>query len=250
MQSSAVYVAQSARYYPNRKRTRPPGLAGPLTGPNARLYGPGMIPAPGEISVTHPKKRVPLVYFVGVSEGSYFPIFPVYVVGEGRNERAFFVQADDQAIISVETEQIEDSSGRRRYVTRLVQQRLHQEEFRSRVIRAYRTNCAVCRLHAHPELLDAAHILPDGHPLGRPVIANGLSLCKLHHAAFDSNVIGIRADYIVEVRKDVLKERDGPMLRHGLQGLDRTQLVVPTRAEHKPNPAFLEERFELFRKAV
>ena len=196
------------------------------------------------------QKQVPLIYFVGVSEGSYFPIFPVYVVGEGRNERAFFVQADDQGIMSVETEEVEDSSGRRRYVTRLVQQRLHQEEFRSRVIRAYRTNCAVCRLHAHPELLDAAHILPDGHPLGRPVIANGLSLCKLHHAAFDSNVIGIRPDYIVEVRKDVLKERDGPMLRHGLQGLDRTQLVVPTRAEHKPNPAFLEERFELFRKAV
>jgi putative restriction endonuclease len=52
------------------------------------------------------------------------------------------------------------------------------------------------------------------------------------------------------VRSDVLKEHDGPMLRDGLQGLDRTQLVVPTRAEHRPNPAFLEERYELFTKAV
>ncbi len=196
------------------------------------------------------EKRVPLIYFVGVSEGSYFPIFPVYVVGEDRSERAFFVQADEQGNMSVETEEFEDSPGRRRYVTRLVQQRLHQEEFRSRVIRAYRTTCAVCRLHAHPELLDAAHILPDGHPLGRPEIPNGLSLCKLHHAAFDSNVIGIRPNYVVEVRMDVLKESDGPMLRHGLQGLDRALLVMPTRAEHRPNPAFLEERFELFRKAV
>jgi hypothetical protein len=35
------------------------------------------------------------------------------------------------------------------------------------------------------ELLDAAHILPDGHPKGEPVVPNGLALCKLHHAAFD-----------------------------------------------------------------
>ena len=148
------------------------------------------------------QKQVPLIYFVGVSEGSYFSIFPVYVVGEGRNERAFFVQADDQGIMSVETEEVEDSSGRRRYVTRERNSSWCRRCCTKRVIRAYRTNCAVCRLHAHPELLDAAHILPDGHPLGRPVIANGLSLCKLHHAAFDSNVIGIRPDYIVEVRKD------------------------------------------------
>ncbi len=195
------------------------------------------------------QKRVPLIYFVGVAEGQYLPIFPVYIVGEDAKQLAFFVQADEERLLSVETQEVEDSAGRRRYVTRLVQQRLHQEEFRVRVIRAYRTNCAVCRLHAHPELLDAAHILPDGHPLGRPVIPNGLSLCKLHHAAFDSNVIGIRPDYVVEVRKDVLKERDGPMLQHGLQGLDRSQLILPARVEQRPNPAFLEERYELFRKA-
>ena len=195
------------------------------------------------------EQQAPLVYFSGVAEGWYFAIFPAYVVAEERSELAFVIQADEQVALSIDTATIVDSSGRRRYVTRLVQQRLHQEEFRVRVIRAYRVNCAVCGLHAHPELLDAAHILPDGHPQGRPVLPNGLSLCKLHHAAYDSHVIGIRPDYVVEVRRDVLNEIDGPMLRHGLQGMDRRSLVVPTRAEQRPNPEYLEERYELFREA-
>jgi hypothetical protein len=60
------------------------------------------------------------------------------------------------------------------------------------VLRAYRDCCAVCRLR-HEELLDAAHILPDGHPRGEPVVRNGLALCKLHHAAFDRHILGIRS---------------------------------------------------------
>ena len=44
--------------------------------------------------------------------------------------------------------------------TRVFQQRLHQREFRERVVRAYQHHCAVCRLRRN-ELLDAAHIMPD-----------------------------------------------------------------------------------------
>src|SRR5881628_2946437 len=63
---------------------------------------------------------------------------------------------------------------RRSYVTRLGKQRMHQQEFRQRVLRAYREQCAICRLR-HEELLDAAHILQDGHPRGEPVAPNGLA---------------------------------------------------------------------------
>lgn len=195
------------------------------------------------------RQQAPLVYFSGLDVGWYFPIFPVYVVGDDPTELAFHVQADQGVELSVDTTAITDDAGRRRYVTRLVQQRLHQEEFRVRVIRAYRVNCSVCSLHGHAELLDAAHILPDGHPKGKPILPNGLSLCKLHHAAFDTQVIGIRPDYVVEVRQDVLKEHDGPMLQHGLQGMSGRRLVLPSRTEQRPDPTFLEERYELFRKA-
>jgi hypothetical protein len=75
------------------------------------------------------------------------------------------------------------------------------------VLRAYQQCCAICRLR-HDELLEAAHILPDIHPFGEPVVPNGLALCKLHHAAFDANIIGVTPDLDVTVRLDVLQEID------------------------------------------
>ena len=56
--------------------------------------------------------------------------------------------------------------------------------------------------------VDAAHILPDGHPRGAPIVPNGLALCTLHHAAFDRHVLGVRPDLKVEIRLDVLEEED------------------------------------------
>jgi putative restriction endonuclease len=109
---------------------------------------------------------------------------------------------------------------------------------------------AVCRLH-HEELLDASHILPDKHAQGEPWVCNGLSLCKLHHAAFDANIIGVRPDLVVEVREDILEEHDGPMLKHGLKEChERRLVVVPRQDELKPRKDFLEERYEIFRTAT
>jgi putative restriction endonuclease len=78
--------------------------------------------------------------------------------------------------------------------------------------------CAFCRLR-HEELLDAAHIIPDVEPAGEPLIRNGLSLCILHHAAYDRYFIGIRPDFTLEVREDIRHEEDGPTLLHAIQGL-------------------------------
>ena len=138
--------------------------------------------------------------------------------------------------------------GRRRYITQLTRRRLHQESFRWRVLRAYQERCAICRLR-HTELLDAAHILPDGHPRGEPVLPNGLALCRLHHGAFDAHILGIRPDLVIDVRKEVRDEADGPMLRHGLQGFHGESIHVPRPAELKPSTEFLAMRDDLFRNA-
>lgn len=87
----------------------------------------------------------------------------------------------------------------REYTTSAVKQRVHQRAFRERVLRAYREQCTLCRLK-HVELLEAAHIIPDADPEGEPSVVNGLALCKLHHAAFDRNFLGIRPDYTVMLR--------------------------------------------------
>ena len=80
----------------------------------------------------------------------------------------------------------DDAGYRRRYATSQVRHRLHQQGFRERVLAAYREQCAMCRLR-HPELLEAAHIIPDTEPGGDPIVPNGLSLCRLHHGAFDGS---------------------------------------------------------------
>src|SRR6266705_1126985 len=117
-----------------------------------------------------------------------------------------------------------------------------------RVLSAHQQCCAICRLR-HDKPLEAAHIRPEGYPLGEPVIPNGLALYKLHHAAFDAYIIGVTPDLEVTVRLDVLQETDGPMLQHGLQGFEGRRIHVP-RADHlKPNRDFLAERYDLFRRA-
>ena len=52
-----------------------------------------------------------------------------------------------------------------------------------------------------------------------------------------------------EVRLDILREADGPMLRHGLQGFQGVQIETPRAAALKPRAEFLAERYEIFRRA-
>jgi len=124
---------------------------------------------------------------------------------------------------------------------------LHQRAFRERVIEACRTQRAPCRLR-HEELLDAAHIIPETDPDGEPLVSNGLSLCKPHHAAYDRKFLSVRPDYNIEVRRSLLEEEDGPMLLHGLKGMHGQRIVLPRATELKPDPERLERRFRQFRQ--
>lgn len=147
--------------------------------------------------------QTPLVYFHGIVPGLYEAAWPVYIVGDDPAALTFTVAVDDR--VSVEaTSEMRDPTvvyARRSYITAVVQRRLHQQGFRQRVLRAYRQCCAICRLR-HEELLEAAHILPDGHPRGEPIVPNGLALCKLHHAAFDAHLLGVTPDLTIELRRD------------------------------------------------
>jgi putative restriction endonuclease len=176
--------------------------------------------------------------------------WPVYVVGDDPGHLSFTVAVDEpeRALVSGAGEEPVVAEARRAYVTVITLRRLHQRAFRERILRAYQAQCAVCRFRRR-ELLDAAHILPDDHPRGEPTIPNGPALCSLHHAAFDRHILGIRPDLTVELRVDILREKDGPTLQHGLIGFQGKTIIVPSRPESRPNPEFLAERYELFRKA-
>lgn len=198
------------------------------------------------------RRRVPLMYFFGVVRGRYLAAWPAYVVADDVANLTFTVALDAVASrrddlgaqIDALAVNESESEARRIYITGTFRRRLHQRSFRERVLAAYRRQCALCRLR-HEELLEAAHIIPDSEQ-GEPTISNGLSLCKIHHAAFDRRFIGVRPDYVVEVRADLLEEHDGPMLKHGLQGMHGVRIQVPRREEHHPAPTALAHRYERF----
>ena len=93
--------------------------------------------------------------------------------------------------------------------------------FRSAVLSAYGHRCAMCSVQL--DLLEAAHIVPHSHPEGSDEIGNGLSLCALHHKAFDSGLVYIDPDYSVlmnDDRVELLK------MRKEIGGLQRYKRVL------------------------
>lgn len=200
--------------------------------------------------------NIPLIYFHGLVPGKYMAVWPSYIVGDDPSKLEFSVEVDAaesflrRSVAGVEHEQVRDDrdAPRREYVTANVRVRLHQGRFRERVLAAYRRQCALCRLR-HEELLEAAHIVPDSEPEGEPRVQNGLALCSLHHSAFDRYFIGIRPDLTIEVRNDLLREHDGPTLRHAIQALHDQPIQLPTNRSQRPDGSLIEERYRRFRIA-
>ncbi len=199
--------------------------------------------------------QIPLIYFEGIEVGWYAAAYPCFVVADNPRELSVTVAADVAMERRPEGFRVGEPlvEARRAYATRTARFRMHQDRFRHNVLSAYRESCAICRLKQRP-LLEAAHIIPDRELRGVPEVSNGLSLCKLHHAAFDANIVGIRPERghpIVEIRRDVLEQEDGPMLVHGLQECHGKPLLVLPRAEAlRPRKELLEERYERFRRAI
>ena len=192
------------------------------------------------------RRSLPVVYWFGVVPGQYRPFFPAYVVADHPERREFSLDLTELGARHLDDLAADAPS--REYRAQIVQARMHQARFRQAVLRAYRSSCAVCRLK-RGELVEAAHIVGDADG-GQPVVTNGMALCKLHHAAFDRHILGVRPDLKIVIRQDVLDEIDGPMLKHGLQefhGLDL--LVLPTRVAERPSAEFLERRWSRFEDA-
>ncbi|HWR15163.1 MAG TPA: HNH endonuclease [Terriglobales bacterium] len=134
--------------------------------------------------------------------------------------------------------------GRREAVRRVVE-RVGQENFRTRILTVYDYACAVCEVQL--ELVEAAHIIPVPAG-GTNRTANGVALCSIHHEAYDRALIGIRPDYSVDTNAAALR-RLRRVDRHG--GWDsfeenlREEIVLPDRAQDRPDPVALEEGLRL-----
>jgi putative restriction endonuclease len=192
--------------------------------------------------------QVPIVYFVGTRPGFYRALYPWYVENDMPNQQRVWVSAGKRVgpLDELEPTPIDDPI-EKRYAVRNVRVRLHQDRFRWRVIPAYGRRCAICRLH-EVSLLDAAHIIEDRDPRGDPEISNGVSLCSIHHRAFDADLVGVSPDYEVHVSQRLLDDEDGPML-DVLKTAEGVRILVPRRSESQPDRERLAARFERFQLA-
>lgn len=189
--------------------------------------------------------QVPLVHFVGTRPGWYRPNFPCYVSADDMAGRVVMVTPGRMVgpLDDPESARVEDPI-ERRYLVREVRVRVHQAQFRGRVLPAYLDRCAICRLK-EARLLDAAHIVGDLEQMGEAVVSNGMSLCSIHHRAFDQYLLGISPDYKVQISRRLLGEEDGPMLDL-LKGHQGREIQVPGSKALKPDRERLAVRFEQF----
>ena len=52
---------------------------------------------------------------------------------------------------------------------------------------------------------------------------------------------------MVELKREVMEEKDGPMLLHGLQEFNEAKLILPRSERNWPKQENLEERYNQFR---
>lgn len=189
--------------------------------------------------------QVPIVHFVGTRPGWYRPVFPCYVAEDDPVARRVLVAPGAMVgpVDELEASPLDDPLDRR-YAVRSVRVRMHQARFRGRVLPAYESQCAICRLK-EVRLLDAAHIVGDSAEGGDPAISNGLSLCTIHHRAFDGDLVGVSPDYRVAVSQRLLEDEDGPMLDL-LKGFHGAAIKLPARRRALPDRDRLALRYERF----
>ena len=216
-------------------------------------------------------RGLPLIWFHGIVANLYLPVFPVWLVHEEPDEHQFVVALDPVQRERWQVTNIVSLAEYRRDAATAARTAVHHPVFRARVLAAYEQRCAICHL-GFKQLLDAAPIKRDTEG-GEPIVPNGIALCRLHHGAYETDLLGIDADYRVEVRRDVLAEGgslvafgartpsrferppvQAPPDRRGgalaaIREAHRCRLDVPGKRAAQPDRELLAERFERYREA-
>lgn len=121
-----------------------------------------------------------------------------------------------------------------------VKQRRGQEYFRGIVLNNYSGQCGVTGL-AVRELLVASHILPWGtHPEERLDVRNGLSLSRLHDAAFDRGLISFDDNLRLMLSPGLKRELPQRAVAESFAAYEGEPLDLPKDAT-PPEMAFLAE---------
>jgi len=133
-------------------------------------------------------------------------------------------------------------NSQRRTVLGQIARKYRASDFRQRVLGAYAHRCAACGVQL--ELIDAAHIIPVAAATSTDETKNGIALCKLHHAAFDRNLLSFDERYKIEVSDSEVSRLTAANLAGGLQEFRqhlRTAIILPSDRRDYPPPQYITE---------
>ena len=196
------------------------------------------------------KHGVPILFFLETDRQCFVPTLAQIQSWEPEEHRVLLAFSSLDSSIENLGDAANDLNRRydsnHRYIVARHKQRLRQQEFRSDLFDAYASQCAISGL-SESKLLEAAHIIPD-HQGGPPDVSNGLLLSKIHHAAFDHDLIGITPDYHVKVSKRLKKDSsDFLALWKKIDG--KPIRFPPRRKAYWLAKKFLEKRYKEFQAA-
>ena len=172
--------------------------------------------------------------------------FIPYVLGAPELHQTDAAVLESKALSRISSEEAVDfdladiQPKERRQVLQTVNRKIRDARFRANVLRAYSHRCCMCGVQL--DLLDAAHIIPVEHKRGTDEIKNGLSLCALHHRAFDHALVTVRTDYAIACsQKELLRLRS--IGWHGgepeFKAALRDEILLPPKKQIYPAPEYL-----------
>ncbi|MPV59976.1 hypothetical protein CFB46_04110 [Burkholderia sp. HI2761] len=136
-------------------------------------------------------------------------------------------------------------NGPRRLLIKTIRQKYRAKDFSRRVLDAYLHRCAFCGVQL--KLLDAAHIVPVAAPDSTDEVNNGVALCKLHHFAYDSNLVAFDTEYRIRISNRRVHDLQEAGLDGGLENFVRSlqpTLVLPEFRRHYPDRDCIERALE------
>lgn len=136
----------------------------------------------------------------------------------------------------------DDIPKKRRRVMTTTLKLLRDRRFSQQVLDAYRHRCAFCEVQLR--LLDAAHILPVGHPDSNDKVTNGVALCALHHRSYDTGLVTFDCSYAIKVSPksaaDLKAEGRGGGIVPFRSAL-RPMLLLPPKQAFRPSPSMINK---------
>ena len=136
----------------------------------------------------------------------------------------------------------DDIPKQRRRVMTTTLKLLRDRRFSQQVLDAYRHRCAFCEVQLR--LLDAAHILPVGHPESNDKVTNGVALCALHHRSYDTGLVTFDDRFTIKVSArsaaDLKAAGRGGGMGPFRAALRPTLLLPPSRA-FRPSPSMINK---------